>query len=88
MARHGKTLEQILGDPAAAAQMKRVETEVARVCNQFKDNTEAMIVVFALIRVACELLNLYRPDTRRTLVETTLVPKLYGEHKAEGLLFQ
>jgi hypothetical protein len=88
MARHGKTLEQILAAPESSAQMKRVEVEVAKVCNQFKDNTEAMIVVFALIRVACQLLNLYRPNTRRLMVETVLAPKLYGEHRDEGLLFQ
>lgn len=84
----GKTLEQILAQPSALPQMKRVEDAVAATCNQFKDNTEAMIVVFALIRVATTLLGLYRPDTRKTIVETTLAPKLYGEHKTEGLLFQ
>lgn len=88
MAREGKTLEQILNAPEAAAQMKRVEVEVAKTCHQFKDNTEAMIVVFALIRVAAKLLGMYRPDTRQTIVETVLTPKLYGEHKSEGLLFQ
>jgi hypothetical protein len=88
MAREGKTLEQILGEPGAADQMRKIETEVARVCHQFQSNTEAMIVVFALIRVACQLLNLYRPNTRRLMVETVLAPKLYGEHRDEGLLFQ
>lgn len=83
-----KTLTQILGAPESAAQMKRVEVEIAKTCNQFKDNTEAMIVIFALIRVACTLLGLYRPDTRKTIIETVLVPKLHGEHKQEGLLFQ
>lgn len=84
----GKSLTQILGTPAAADQMRKVETEVARVCNQFKDNTEAMIVVFALIRVACTLLNLYKPNTRKTLIDTVLIPKLHGEHQEEGLLLQ
>jgi len=88
VARHGKTLEQILNAPEAVAQMKRVETEVAKVCNQFQHNTEAMVVVFALIRVAATLLGLYRPDTRLTIVEQVLTPKLLGEHKTEGLLFQ
>lgn len=88
MAREGKTLEQILDAPEALAQMKHIEVEIARVCNRFQSNTEAMIVIFALIRVASALLGLYRPDTRATIVETTLTPKLQGEHKTEGLLFQ
>lgn len=84
----GKSLEQILAAPGAADQMRRVENEVARTCNQFKENTEALIVVFALIRVACTLLNLYKPNTRKTLIEQVITPKLHGEHRTEGLLFQ
>jgi hypothetical protein len=81
-------LKETLGKPGSREQMHKIENAVSAVCHQFKDNTEAMIVVFALIRVACELLSLYRPDTRRIIVETVLAPKLYGEHRDEGILFQ
>ncbi len=81
-------LKEVLGKPEAADQMRKVENAIAATCHQFKDNTEAMIVVFALIRVATVLLNFYRPNTRKEIIEQVLVPKLHGEHRDEGMLFQ
>lgn len=81
-------LKEMLEKPGAADQMRKVENEISKACHPFKDNTEAMIVVFALIRVACQLLNLYKPHTRAEIVEQVLAPKLHGEHREEGLLFQ
>lgn len=84
----GKSLREVLSEPGAADQMRKVENEISRTVKQFSSTTEAMIIIFALIRVACTLLNLYKPNTRKVIVEQVLAPKLYGDHREEGLLIQ
>lgn len=82
------SLTEILARPGSADRMRQIENEITKTVLPFKGNTEAMIVVFALIRVAGTLLDLYKPNTRKVIVEEVLTPKLHGEHKEEGLLFQ
>ncbi len=49
--------------------MAHVQTLIERAVLPFRENTEAAIVVFALIRVARFLLNLYPEKVRAELLE-------------------
>jgi hypothetical protein len=52
---------------AEIEQMKRIENEVAGLLAKYRDNTEAGIVVFALVRCARTLLRLYPESTEQQL---------------------
>jgi len=72
--------------PADEERMKHIENELARKCNEFRENTEAAIVVFALLRVARTLLKLYRKKTRETLLEDVGIPFLRGQTQPGRLI--
>lgn len=81
-------LKETLAKPESKVRMRQVDVEVAKAVVQFRENTEAAIVVFALTRVAKQLLDKYPPNTRRTLLQEVIIPYLYGEHREEGLIIQ
>lgn len=51
------------------AQMVNVQGEITKAVLPFKENTEAALVIFALVRAAKILLGLYSPQSRAELVE-------------------
>lgn len=53
---------------AELSQMKRVEVEVAGVLHKYRQNTEAGLVAFALIRCARVLLRCYPKATQKELI--------------------
>lgn len=79
-------LEKILSDPSSLDRMKHIDGLVAKAVLPFRANTEAMIVVFALLRVARVLFKLYSPDTQRALVTDVIIPFFAVEEKQEGLI--
>lgn len=56
--------------------MRHIEDEVAKRLLEFKDNTEAALVVFALIRIAKRMLALYPDATRAELTEVIVMTLL------------
>jgi hypothetical protein len=82
------TLMEILDRPESAQQMKRIDNVVATTVKPFRGTTETAIIVFALVRVARMLLNLYPPNVQKELLQDVIVPFLHGEHREEGLIIQ
>lgn len=81
-------LSEVLAKPDSVDRMKHIDTQVARAVAPFRENTEAMIVIFSLVRVARKLLDLYPPHTRLEIIQQVIVPHLEGEHAEEGLIIQ
>lgn len=82
------TLMEVLGRPSSVQEMKKIDDVVARAVVPFRGRVETAIVVFALIRVARKLLELYAPNVQKQLLQEVIVPFLYGEHREEGLIIQ
>lgn len=49
-----------------------VQAEIAKTILPYRQNTEASLVIFALVRCAKILLDLYPPETREQLAEVVI----------------
>lgn len=58
--------------------MKHIETEIAKTVAAYRENTEAALVIFALLRVARTLLSLYSKKSQDWLIEDVGIPFLRG----------
>jgi hypothetical protein len=63
---------KVTGDTADVAQMDHIQRVIEEAILPYRENTEASIVVGALIRVARILLSLYRPGKRDALISDTV----------------
>lgn len=73
---------------ADGSRMKAIEAHVARSIVQFKNNTEAMLVVFALVRCARLLLKQYPEGPRKkfALLLCDFLQEKEGPDDTAGLL--
>lgn len=54
--------------------MRFIETEVTKLVLPYRENTEAAIVIFALMNVARKLLRLYSKKSRDWILEDVCIP--------------
>lgn len=66
--------------------MAFLEGEIRKAIVPYRDNTEAAIAVFALVRVAKALLGLYPPATRGAIVDVAQLYLMDDEPNAAGLV--
>jgi hypothetical protein len=65
----------------SVGELREIERALAAVLNRVNQegHTEGAIAIFALVRLAREILNRYPADARRMLVDQLLVPFLQHE---------
>ena len=59
-----ETAPKMVGSNADAARIDFLQQEIIKAILPYRENTEAILVVGALLRVARTLLRLYKPDLR------------------------
>lgn len=55
--------------PEDAARMEHIQKELVRLLLRYRENTEAALAVFALVRSAKTMLGFYPPATQKWLLE-------------------
>lgn len=60
-------------------QVVKIQRELTAVCIKYRGNTEALLVVFALLRVARVLFFRYPTRARTDLVEQVITPFFNGD---------
>lgn len=89
MAEHPKLI-RALSAPGASEKLKHIDGVITKAVVPYRENTEAAIVAFSLIRVARILLRLYPKHAREVLVNEVIVPFLREEEVGAvgGLILQ
>jgi hypothetical protein len=64
-------VNRLVGSSEDAKQMDRVQGAVITALGQFRDNTEAIVIAGALLRVARMLIRLYGPKLRTGFVDAS-----------------